>query len=149
MKQNYHSHIKTAMPTHEAFEKINNVSEWWTPDIKGQSKKLNDVFTVYFGDTFVTFKITELVPDKKVAWYVTDCNLHWIKDKKEWKDTTIDFELSAQNGDTEIDFTHIGLVPEVECYDNCKEGWDFYITKSLSKYINEGKGLPNTPVAAR
>lgn len=149
MKNNYHNHIKTGMPVHEVFEKINNVAAWWTPDINGRTHKVNDVFTVSFGDTFVTFRIIEMVTDKKVKWYVTDCNLPFQNDKKEWKDTTVDFEVHAQNGDTQIDFTHIGLAPGAECYDLCKEGWDFYITKSLSKFINEGSGLPQTPREAR
>lgn len=34
------------------------------------------------------------------------------------------------------------LIPEMECYDDCKPGWDFYLNESLAKLLNEGRGLP-------
>jgi hypothetical protein len=47
----------------------------------------------------------------------------------------------SKNGKTEIDFTHIGMVPEIECYEVCEKGWNGHIN-TLEKFINEGKGLP-------
>ena len=31
----------------------------------------------------------------------------------------------------EIRFTHLGLVPDYECFDNCSDAWGFYINDSL------------------
>ena len=92
--------------------------------------------------TFVDFLISELVPDKKVIWKVTDCNLHWIKTKKEWNNTEVVFEITSEKNKSKIDFTHIGLVPGVECYNDCEAGWNGHVTKSLADFINEGKGQP-------
>ena len=39
-------------------------------------------------------KITELVPDKKVAWHVTDSRLEFVKDKAEWNGTDIVFDIA-------------------------------------------------------
>lgn len=89
------------------------------------------------------FKIREVVPGKNVVWQVTDCNLHWINDKKEWKETSVVWEASPVNGATRVKMTHVGLVPGVECYANCKEGWDFSVGKSLWKLLNENIGLPD------
>ena len=105
---------------------------------------MNDKFTVPFGElngeiAFVDFMISELVPNKKVTWKVLDCNLPWFKDKKEWNNTEVVFILSEENGKTTIDFTHIGLVPEVDCYEACEKGWDGHITRDLVKFMNEGK----------
>ena len=147
--QNYHANISARVSTHDAFEKITEVNNWWASNFKGSARKLNDVFTVTFGETFVNFKITEIVPDKKIVWHVTDCNLHWLKDKKEWNDTKIVFEISQKNDETKIDMTHVGLMPGIECYENCEKGWDFYIKQSLLKLITTGKGLPETPRALR
>ena len=77
-----------------------------------------------------------------LVWKVTDCNLHWIKAKKEWKNTEVVFEISSENNKTTIDFTHVGLVPGVECYNDCEVGWNGHVTSSLAKLINEGKGNP-------
>jgi hypothetical protein len=85
--------------------------------VKGKSEKLNDKFMVDFGEIFVDFQISELMPNKKVVWKVTDCNLHWLNNQKEWNGTEVAFEISEKNKQTKIDFTHIGLVPDFECYE--------------------------------
>lgn len=141
-KQDYQSSITTNISAEQAFEIITRVSEWWTSNLEGNSKEPGDVFTVHFDETFVTFKIVEAIPDKKVVWLVTDCNLHWLKDKKEWEGTKISFEILPKDNSTQINFTHVGLVPGIECFDDCKKGWDHYIRESLFKLITEGKGLP-------
>ena len=141
-KQDYMTTIRVRATANNAFKSINNVAAWWTENIEGSSEKLNDVFTVYFGETFVAMKIVESVPDKRVVWHVTDCDLHWLADKKEWKDTRIVFEISTEGDSARIQFTHVGLTPQVECYDNCVKGWDRYIQGSLAKLIAEGKGVP-------
>jgi len=143
MKQeNYRSSIHADISPKEAFDSINYVSGWWTENIEGNSEKLDDVFTVHFGETFVIFKIIESVPYKKIAWLVTDCHLPWLKDKKEWSNTTVSWEISTENNLTKIDMTHIGLVPDIECYTNCEKGWNHYIQDSLFKLITEHEGVP-------
>ena len=141
-KKNFHRTIKVNASAEEAMKKIGRVNGWWAKNFNGKAEKLNDKFSVHFGKTFVDFKISELVPNKKVVWKVTDCNLHWIKNKKEWNGTEVVFEISEKKKGTQIDFTHIGLVPGVECYEDCEVGWDGHITNSLVKFINEGIGMP-------
>jgi len=126
----------------DAMKKISLVNKWWAKDFKGKAAKLNDEFSVYFGDTFVDFRISEVIPEKKIVWLVTDCNLHWIKAKKEWKGTEIIYTLTEKGGKTIIDFVHKGLTPEVECYDSCKPGWTHHLKDSLLKLIDDGKGFP-------
>ena len=147
--QNYHNSIVANITAKDALENISRVPKWWATNFEGNSQKLNDIFTVRFGETFVTFKIAELVSDKKIVWQVIDCYLHWLTDKKEWKGTKIDWEISTKNNSTQIDMTHIGLVPEIECYKDCKKGWNFFVGESLLKLITEGKGLPETPKVSR
>ena len=141
--QHYTATITVDKPVHDTFKAINNVSKWWTDDLTGRSQKLNDEFTVQFGDIHKTSqKIIEFVPDRKVVWLVTESRLNFIEDKEEWKNTKISFELSGQDDKTEIHFAHIGLVPEVECFKSCSKGWDYYIKGSLFKFLTEGKGTP-------
>jgi len=141
-KKDFHLTVAVKATAAEAMKKINQVNGWWAKKFKGKAEKLNDKFTVSFGDTFVDFEISEWVPNKKVIWKVTDCNLHWITNKKEWNNTEVVFELSGKGKATQIDFTHIGLVPGVECYNDCEVGWTGHVTDSLVKFINEGKGMP-------
>ena len=141
--QDYNATIMVSQSANEAFKNINRVSKWWTENLEGDSENLNGVFTVDFGgNNFVTHKLIEVIPDKKIVWLVTDCHLSWFKDKTEWTNTKMNFEISSEGDSTAIRFTHIGLVPEVECYDNCVKGWDQYIKGSLFKLITEGTGQP-------
>ena len=140
--KSFHTTIEVQMPGEEALKKINAVDKWWAKKVKGDPEKLNDKFTVDFGSTWVDFQITEWNPGKKVVWKVIDCNLEWIKNKKEWKGTEVVFEIAEAKSPTQITFTHLGLIPSFECYDDCKTGWTEHVTGSLVKYINEGKGDP-------
>ncbi len=92
--KDYHKSITTNVSASEAFEKITKVGEWWLTSFKGRAEKVKNVFTVKVGDHgTVDFKIVEVVPNKKIVWLVTDCYLSWYKDKAEWKNTKIVFEL--------------------------------------------------------
>lgn len=139
----YHRSIQADISPAEALSRISRVSDWWTKNFTGRSQNPGDTFTVRFGETFVDFKVKEVVPGKKVVWQVTDCNLHWINDKKEWKHTSIVWEVSPNNEATHVKMTHVGLVPGVECYANCEKGWDFCVGESLLKLLTENRGLPD------
>ena len=143
-KQNYTASIKVDATPQEVFKSINNVTDWWTENTEGSSQKLNDEFTVQFGNIhYSSQKLVEFIPNKKVVWLVTDSHLSWIKDKQEWTNTKISFEIISKGTYTKLIFTHIGLVPEIECYNDCRKGWDQYIKNSLFKLLTSGKGQPD------
>ena len=127
----------------QVFNAINNVPIWWTGDLEGSSQKLGDEFTVHFGEIHVsTQKLIEIIPNKKVVWLVTESNLNFIKDRQEWNNTKVCFEISKQDDKTRLKFTHIGLVPQIECFKDCSMGWDDFIKGSVFKLLTEGKGTP-------
>ena len=135
--------ILVSQTPQEAFNAINHVRGWWNTNFEGQSENLNDVFTVTFGKTFITSKVVELVPGKKIVWLVTDCNKHWLKDKKDWNGTKMSWEISEKDNKTQIRFTHLGLGSKLECYGVCSNAWDEFIKGSLFKLLTEGKGMPS------
>ena len=127
----------------EVFKAINNVTGWWTPNIEGSAKKLNDEFTVRFGETYITMRVTELNPDTRVVWLVTDCYKHYLKNNKtEWTGTKICFDITAKNKKTQLRFSHLGLVPGLECFGGCANAWTGYLENSLNGLITTGKGQP-------
>ena len=132
----------------EAGEGINNVSVWWATHVTGLSQNLHDVFTVRFGKTFSTIKIIELVPGKKILWHVIDSLVPLFKNEKQWNNTKMLWEISTENNAVQINFTHIGLTPETECYTDCVAGWSYFVKESLFKLLTEGKGLPRTGITA-
>jgi hypothetical protein len=141
-RQDFSLSLTVKAPAKEIMKKISQVDSWWAKNFKGRAGKLNDEFSVHFGDTYVDFRISEFIPDKKITWLVTDCNLHWIDDKKEWNDTEVIWSLTEKDGKTQIDFVHKGLTPESECYESCRPGWTHHIKDSLVKLIEKGKGFP-------
>ncbi len=81
-EQDYTVSITVNATAQEAFNSINSVSKWWTENLEGSSQKLNDEFTVRFGDVHYSKQnLVEVVPDKKVVWLVTDSKLNFLKDK--------------------------------------------------------------------
>lgn len=142
-KNDFTCSISAKISTKEAFQKICNVSAWWGTNVEGHSEKMDDIFTIHFGETWVTFKIAETIPGKRIVWEVTNSCLPWLKDKTEWTNTQVVWEISQEGDNVKIDMTHAGLVPAVECYENCEKGWNFYVKDSLFKLLTEGKGSPD------
>jgi hypothetical protein len=142
-KQDFTVSIIVSATPHQAFKKINSVTLWWTENLEGSSQKLNDEFTVRFDDVHISKqKLVEVIPDKKVVWLVTESKLNFVKDRQEWTNTKICFDISEKGGKTQIRFTHVGLIPEAECYNGCSNAWSLYVKGSLFKLIMEGKGTP-------
>lgn len=122
------------------FAAISDPRAWWSGEIEGATGKLGDEFTYRYKDMhYSKQKLTEVVPDRRVAWKVLEGTLNFVEDKQEWVGTTITFDI-AQTGDkTELVFTHVGLKPKVECYETCSDAWTSLIQGSLKQLIEEGR----------
>jgi Activator of Hsp90 ATPase homolog 1-like protein len=142
--QNFTAAFTVDKTPKEAFAAINNVRGWWSGEIEGSTDKLGDEWTYRYEDVhYSKQKITELVPGKKVVWLVLDSHLNFVKDRTEWNGTEITFEVTKKGNKTEVRFTHVGLVPEYECFGACSNAWGFYVNRSLRSLITTGKGEPN------
>ena len=127
----------------KVFNAVNNVRGWWSENIVGDTDQPDSEFLYHYQDVHRSkMRITEFVPDKKVVWHVLDNYFKFTKDETEWKDTHVIFEISQQNGKTQLKFTHQGLVPEYECFQICHDAWTHYIQGSLKELIETGKGKP-------
>lgn len=141
-QKDYNTSIVVDKSAEEVFNDINQVSEWWQGEIKGDTMEVKDEFTYQMGDVhFSKQKVIESLPGKKVVWLVTDSEINFVTDKKEWVDTKIVFEISPEGDKTRLTFTHKGLVPAIECYGGCSGAWESLIEKSLFSYIQTGKGV--------
>jgi uncharacterized protein YndB with AHSA1/START domain len=145
MKQkNFTTTILVDQSPEEVFKAVNNVRGWWSEEIEGVTDKLGAEFKFHYKDLHrSTHKITEFVPGKKVVWHVLDAKINFVKDKTEWNGTDVVFEISKKEDKTELRFTHVGLVPSIECYGDCSGAWGFHINDSLRNLITTGEGKPN------
>lgn len=127
----------------EVFAAINDVRAWWSGEIEGRTDKPGAVFTYHYQDLHrSTQEITEWVPGRKVVWHILDARISFVRDKTEWVGTDVVFEIAKKGNQTELRFTHVGLVPTIECYGKCAGAWGFFINESLRKLITTGQGEP-------
>jgi hypothetical protein len=142
--QNFATTFVVDQTPDEAFAAITNVRRWWSGEIEGRTDRQGDVFTYRYQDVHYTKQlISELVPGRKVVWQILDAYLSFTEDPSEWTGTEVVFEVVPKGDQTEIRFSHVGLVPEFECYDQCSSAWGFYINNSLKSLITTGQGEPN------
>jgi uncharacterized protein YndB with AHSA1/START domain len=142
--KDYTARFSVGQSPKEVFDAINNVRGWWSEEIEGSTDKQGAEFDYHYKDVHrCRMRITELVPEKKVVWLVLENYFNFIAEQTEWKGTKIHFEIDRKEDKTEVCFTHMGLVPEYECYGVCSNAWGSYISGSLKKLITTGKGNPN------
>ena len=148
-QQDYQCTITVPFTPTEVLEKISRVGEWWAVNFKGSAKDLHARFTVHFArTTWSLMEIVEADPGKRIVWSVAECFLPIFKDPYLWKGNRITWDLTTEGPNTRITMTHVGLVPGVECYEDCRKGWNFYVGESLFKLLTEGKGLPGSGIFA-
>ncbi|WP_432721129.1 SRPBCC domain-containing protein [Jeongeupia wiesaeckerbachi] len=124
---------------------------WWTQDSDvDTASNVGSELRFRFGPHYMHMRIEQLVAGREVHWLCTAAHTdieHFTR-KDEWVGTQIVFRLAAAgDGQTRLDFEHIGLVPEFECYDLCRNGWQNFLT-SLQLYTATGTGTPYRPAEA-
>ncbi len=141
--KSYTATILLAETPKVVFDRLKEVSKWWSKDFQGSSAKLNDEFIIHHPDLhYSKQKLVEVIPGQKMVWLVTESKLDWLKrDQQEWTNTKMIFKISAEGDKTVVHFTHEGLVPEKECYTMCTGGWDMVIKERLFNYITTGKTI--------
>ncbi|WP_423126484.1 SRPBCC family protein [Gaoshiqia sp. Z1-71] len=126
------------------FRGIVHVRGWWSEEIEGPTENLHDEFIYRYRDVHTSkIKLIEVVPNEKIVWLVLENRFNFTEDEGEWTGNKMVFEISRRTGQTQVRFTQLGLTPEYECYDICKDAWTHYINDSLHGLITTGKGQPN------
>jgi uncharacterized protein YndB with AHSA1/START domain len=99
--QNYTTTFTVDQSPEQVFKAISNVRGWWSEEVEGDTDRLGSIFFYGFKDVHRgTFKITEFVPGKKIAWHVLQNYFNFLKDTTEWTGTDIIFEISREAGKT-------------------------------------------------
>jgi uncharacterized protein YndB with AHSA1/START domain len=120
----------------EALTTISGVSSWWGP--ASGSAGPDGELEFRFGEHPVRFRVTDAERATRVRWYTVDCDV--IPD---WVGTTISFDLSrTEAGGTTLEFRHVGLVPQLACFEHCSNDWGRFLHSSLVSYLETGTGHP-------
>jgi len=121
----------------DALTTVEALGQWWTP-VEGSGLADGELtFTFGPGSTAV-MRVDAAERGVGVVWTNVACMLD------DWVGTSVHFDLTpTQSGGTDLDFRHAGLTPRLECFNDCKSGWDHFIPTSLRDYVETGTGHPN------
>ena len=85
-------------------------------------------------------RVEERIPATLERW---TCLGH--SGQPEWARTAVTFQLTEVNpAISRLEFTHVGLRPQLDCYEQCSAGWN-YLMGSLATYAETGTGRPVSP----
>jgi hypothetical protein len=121
------------------------ISSWWTNQFQGSAMRVNDEFSVRFDGTAKRFKVTELTPDKKVVWTCLEAHIDYagLKNKGEWVGTRMIWEIQPEGDRTGLTLIHEGLTRELECYEICEQGWQYFVLQSLQPLLAGKEAQPH------
>ena len=122
----------------DAIATVEGVQSWWTPDASGSIQPGGELELGFEGVDDQVMRVERSVRPSLVEWRCLNHSGH-----AEWEGTTVRFALAEVGPDEcELDFRHLGLVPELRCYDACERGWDFFLGVSLAGLVERGEGSP-------
>jgi len=144
-KENFELKLEiTALPENVFNALIHKIPYWWSEIFEGSADQTGESFTVRFGPSiFKTCRVDELIQNQIVIWYVTGTYLDipGLKNKQEWLDTTIVWELRPNLENTSVRLVHLGLNAGIECFEICQAGWKQFCG-SLKSFCEQGQGSP-------
>lgn len=130
----------SAANVYKAISTINGLANWWTEDTEGEEQvggKITFTFRTETGDIKgqMVMEVQELNPEKNVRW-------RCVEGPEEWMGTDITFDLSQQDGQIIIIFSHRNWPEAIEFMAHCSTKWAVFLL-SLREYVETGKGKPS------
>ncbi len=127
----------------EAHDRASQLDMWWNAMIEGATGELGDISVVDVpGLHHCALEVVESVPGKCIAWQVRETgHEHEIVD---WVGTRIVIDLEPREEGTRVQFTHLGLTPELDCHDGCSRAWDYHLDVGLWPLLTDSKASPIT-----
>jgi hypothetical protein len=115
--------------------------KWWTAS-STPNTEVGDTVTFRFDPTYWTMRVTKLTTNQNVELKCIEA--HHIHEGlpesilKEWEGTILRWTIQPYRDHTKILFVHEGLVPSLDCYEICEQGWDYFFVDSLKNYLDHG-----------
>jgi uncharacterized protein YndB with AHSA1/START domain len=120
---------------YDAIATRDGLASWWTRQVEGDSR-VGSQLAFYFGgdQPGAVMDIVELSAPKRVVWHCAD-------GPAEWLDTTVTFDLSEQDGETILLFTHAGWREAVPFMSHCSMRWAYFLM-GLKAGVDGGNATP-------
>jgi hypothetical protein len=146
MSTSYTCEINVSSTPSTAYQALTTgFDKWWTTDCSPISKA-GDKITFRFGPTYWVMCVTDLVPDEFIELECIEA--HHVHEGlpssilNEWEGTKLKWKILVQEVGIKIVLVHEGLMPSLDCYEVCRQGWDYFCVSSLKQYLETGSGLP-------
>ncbi len=146
---NYTRSIVVAADPAAAFEAVTaGVAHWWTvPDRPLEQIGDRAKFSFPPGVSYWTFELMVADRPSRAEWKCVDAlHVHEGQPKAietEWLGTKVIWNIQDGPDGTVITLEHVGLVPQLLCYEICEMGWDMFFLGSLKQYLDTGTGAPH------
>ena len=118
-----------------ALTTLDGLAAWWAPVTgdPGAGGELTFTFSTHGTNTVRVLSSgpTEVVWESIVS-----------EPAPEWVGTRMVWEIAPDSTGSELRFTHLGLTPELDCYDDCHSGWSHFVA-SIAGYVDRGVGMPH------
>jgi uncharacterized protein YndB with AHSA1/START domain len=129
----------------EVYAAVLDVRGWWSRRIAGDTDRLGEFVYEVPGVHRAHMRITDLVPERRIIWHVLENWFASSPDFDEWAGSDIVFDIEPTGEGARLTFTHIGLTPELACYEGCATGWSRHALQSLRDLVSTGVGAPIVP----
>ena len=110
------------------------LTQWWTNDVSGAGDA-GSIIKFRFNGGGPDFLVSELIPNKQVAWK------HSGSVPEAWMGTEIVFDLSQEDEQTFVRFTHRNWSESGDFMAHCSTKWAVFLS-SLKDAAETGKGKP-------
>lgn len=122
----------------DALTTLSGLAGWWTTNVTGSGVEGGELRLAFDdADDPLLIHVDTARRPASVVWHVRSCGF-----LPDWVGTTPRFTLcGSSDGGCDLSFRHEALSPELECYDQCRAGWDHFLP-SLRDHVESGAGRP-------
>lgn len=131
----------------EAFSFAAQPNIWWNTMISGSARHVAESFIYEVpGIHYSKFRVSESLAGRRLSWQVIPSEHRLELD--EWVGTDVIFEFVELSHGTRVDFTHVGLRPQLACHSVCTTAWGHHLTVGLQALMAGAEARPVTPSSA-
>ena len=131
-------HVGIKAPVAEVYDALatrQGLAGWWTREVEGDSAPGGKLAFGFGGpEPAAVMRVDELTSPERVGW---TC----VEGPDDWRDTRITFELSVDDGETGVLFTHGGWRDSEGFMAHCSTKWAYFLL-GLKDGLEGGRATP-------
>jgi activator of Hsp90 ATPase-like protein len=116
---------------------LDGIKAWWEGSVTGNASEEGGLrFSLPDSDDYTEMKVDSVVVPNDVAWSVLEDSGYG----GEWMGTVIHFHLDEDlDGSCVLTLHHEGLTPALDCFMDCRTGWDRHLDRIRQSAEGDGE----------